>query len=117
MAEGKAETAKCTKAERMLLESRRAAAQELYARADEMLAEAMDAVLEDHGIDRKGRIAQLAYQNGAAFVVLLTQEQLQAATQSAAKVGAPKPQPDADAPPPPLEPAPADEPVEAASAA
>ena len=64
------ETLTCTPAERLLLESRRAAAEELYRRADEILAQAVDAVLSSHGAALEGRPASIAYRGDVMLLVL-----------------------------------------------
>lgn len=64
------EVVACSSAERMLLESRRAAAEELYRRADDILGEAVAAVLDSHAVTRGTRRAGVSYRDGAMVIVL-----------------------------------------------
>ena len=70
---------KCSPAERMLIEGRKAAADELYRRGDLLLAEAVDASLASHGIERNGASVRMAIRDGSLFLGLQKPPQPEAA--------------------------------------
>jgi hypothetical protein len=60
----------CTATQRMLLEARRETALELYRRADALMAEAVHAVLLDHGQVQRGRRVDMDDREGRLWLIL-----------------------------------------------